>query len=104
MNIANILVMSEQIADDGERVLCRKAAGGAGKLTAGLDVPFTARALGQLASDRRRHLLLVAQETGRPQPHVRVGVIEHLQGDLIAQSAAQVERPERFEGELSGMS
>src|SRR5262249_47883886 len=72
------------------------------ELAADLDLRLDRRATSQRLGQARRNVRSIADKPRRPESNVWIVMIKCHQGGRLIQSADQVERPERLEGELAG--
>ena len=96
-----VFVVREEGAHEGQGGGRGQTLGGGGELAARLDVGFARGERDQAADRFGARRAGVTDEAGAPQAHKRVGVSEGFAGEGLVKAAAEVERPQRLERELT---
>src|SRR5206468_3460853 len=101
LRVAGVLGTLEQTRDDRQGARAGEALGRTCELVPHRDARVAAGELLEPRLDPRRDLAVVTREPDGPGADVLVAVPEELERAVVAQPAADVQRPERLEGELA---
>ena len=100
MRVGNVLGAPQQLSHDPQAVSGRQTLRGTGELTAHPRRRFVsgedAEALAHVSGDPPG----IAEQAHRPGAHVLVPVVERVESEIGVETAADIQRPERFQGEL----
>jgi len=95
-------VACHEVGDDHQSQFSRQTPGRRGKLRADFDVWLDERPLRPTSAPfSEDHDPRVAQKAHRPETHERIAIVEQPGSSLFVESAAEVQRPQGFQRDLS---